>query len=132
MNIKQIRERFGISQAELARRAELPQGTLSVYESTCRIIKNPKPEYMTRIAAVLNTTVSALLDTDERLVRKKEEPLKRKRCLNQVCLLNKRKRCINEVVLSDIAPCYGQDRISEPPTPLTFNGEGESFNYGHK
>lgn len=132
MNVRKIREHFGISQAELARRAELPQGTLSVYESTCRIIKNPKPEYMERIAAVLNTTVAALLDTDERLPRKKEEPLKRKRCLNQVCLLNKRKRCINEVVLNDIAPCYGQDRVSEPPTPLAFNGEGESFNYGHK
>lgn len=122
MNVRMLREKKGITQAELSRRANLPQGTLSVYESTCRIINNPTPEYMARIAKVLDVTVEQLLAMDERLIGK-DTNLKRKRCLNEVCLLNKRKRCVNPVVLSNKAPCFGSDRVSEKRRTIPFNGE---------
>lgn len=57
--LREIRKKRGMSQAELARRAGIPQGVISYIE--CGRTKHPRVDTMQAIAAVLQCTVDELL-----------------------------------------------------------------------
>ena len=57
--LKEIRKKRGMSQAELARRAKIPQGVLSYIESGRT--KHPRIDTMQAIASALQCTVDELL-----------------------------------------------------------------------
>ncbi len=60
MLIKELRERKGLTQTELARRAGIRQGVLSYIESGRT--KNPRIDTLSAIAAVLKVPVEKLRD----------------------------------------------------------------------
>ena len=57
--LREIRKKRGMSQAELARRAGIPQGVISYIE--CGRTKHPRVDTMQAIAAALQCTVDDLL-----------------------------------------------------------------------
>lgn len=59
MMLKEIREKRGMSQAELSRRTGISQGVISYIE--CGRTKNPRIDTMQAIAAALHCTVDELL-----------------------------------------------------------------------
>lgn len=64
--IRQVRERLGLSQKELAERIGVTQGAISHYEAA---INNPSVATLKRMSAALHCTVDELLTGE----KKKEE-----------------------------------------------------------
>lgn len=120
LDIKKLREAKGLKQIDLSRLTNIKQSLIAKYESEYKTMIRPKREYMARIAKVLALDVDDLMvDTRERKPAKKKECIKNKKCLNQVCLLNKNKKCNNIIVTNGKAPCHGEDRVSEPTVELS-------------
>lgn len=62
--IRELREKLGWSQNELARRSGVKQGVLSEIESG--VTKNPRVATMAAIAAALNVTIDELIKKGDR------------------------------------------------------------------
>jgi len=58
-NIKKFRSKLGLTQEDLARKAEIRYTTLTKIESD--VIKNPSVYIVAKIAKALNTTIDKLI-----------------------------------------------------------------------
>lgn len=63
MNMRQIREKIGLSQVQLANRLGVTQGAVSQWESGFSF---PNARKLSELAAVLNCTVDELLKGEEK------------------------------------------------------------------
>ena len=70
-NLKKLRERAGLTQAELAEAVGISQPTLAQYESGLKV---PSIITAVRMEAVLHTTCAELVGAEAEEIIKKEEP----------------------------------------------------------
>ena len=62
MNLKERREELGLLQKDVSKITEIPQSTLSKYETGTLQVK---PKYMSRLAKALNTSIEELFFSED-------------------------------------------------------------------
>jgi transcriptional regulator with XRE-family HTH domain len=114
INLKKLREERGLTQKELTKLTGIAQGTIAGYEMKYRTMKNPKIEYINKIANVLKVSLEEILERPDSEQIKEKEDIK---CKSTTCHFKKKGKCDNEIVINSIRPCYqtsSEVRIIKP------------------
>lgn len=101
INLKKLREEKGLTQKQLVDMTRIAQGTISAYETKYRTIRNPKPEYIKKLAEALGVNPEEISE-----IKEKKEGEKAIKCTSKTCPFAKKGKCDNDTVINSIAPCY--------------------------
>lgn len=126
VDIKKLRIKKGLTIKELAKLSGVSISSICKYENNFITMLRPSKTIIEKILKVLDTDVPIIDKDISKIDVKVKKRLKKKPCLNQACLLNKKKKCASPIVCNGMAPCYGENRVSEPQPEF----KNEDFKFG--
>lgn len=113
--IRQRREQLGISQAELARRIGVTQGSIGNYESG---VSNPKMELLPKLFDALNTDANFLFGETGKLQKMEFTYSETVMIENYRCLDDYGKKAVNDLMKTEYERCTAQEEEDDTVEPI--------------